>query len=206
MDNIHSMGMKPGRLYETIITTLNQDSAPNAAPIGLIPKNSNKFVLYLFQGSSTLENIKREGKFTVNILNDPSSFVESTLGNPPKSSFQEHGGHYYLKNSDAFFTAQVETMKAVDKKDQIGSSQLNIVQARVEEIIQISDCVHPLNRAIYGIIEALIDLSRIDMVDSETRNTYFERLAEISRVVNRVGGPEDIEALKRIKKEFEIYR
>jgi hypothetical protein len=204
--DLNSINLKTGRLYETIITTCNQDNFPNAAPIGVFPLKNDQIVVYLFQGSITLENIRKEGKFAVNILEDPLTFVECTLGNLPRASFVEYEDYFYLKNSDAMFTVNVESMKEVEKEDRLGISKLTIVKARLNHIKQISNCVHPVNRSIYGIIESLINMTRLDLVDTQKRRIYLERLNEISRVIHRVGGPEDIEALKRIKKYYEKYQ
>jgi hypothetical protein len=46
----------------------------------------------------------------------------------------------------------------------------------------------------------------MEMADPETREVYLKRLSEISRLVNRVGGEEDKEALKRIQQKFDAYR
>ena len=58
MQDLESLGMEKGFLYETIITTNNADGTPNAAPIGVICKNKQEIVLHLFEGTHTLENIK----------------------------------------------------------------------------------------------------------------------------------------------------
>ena len=42
--------MEKGLLYETIVTTVNDDQTPNAAPIGIICKNVNEVVAYLHHG------------------------------------------------------------------------------------------------------------------------------------------------------------
>jgi hypothetical protein len=49
MLNLYSLGMEKGLLYETILTTINSDGTPNAAPIGVICKDSNGIVIYLHQ-------------------------------------------------------------------------------------------------------------------------------------------------------------
>jgi hypothetical protein len=46
----------------------------------------------------------------------------------------------------------------------------------------------------------------MEMADQETRNVYLSRLPEISRLVNRVGGLEDKEALDMIRKKYDDYR
>jgi uncharacterized protein len=206
MQDITALGLKKGQLYESIICTRNADGTPNAAPMGLIVKNTHEVVFYFYPGSRTATNVKRDHVFTVNILEDPLTFVECTLGCPPPSSFQEDGNLFYLKSADAYFTARVTKQKTGPRKDRLGSTELSIIQARVEAAVKLAECVHPLNRAIYGIIEALVNLTRMDLADQKTRQVYINRMSEISRLVNRVGGVEDKEALKRIQKKYDTYR
>ncbi|MCE7699013.1 MAG: DUF447 family protein, partial [Methanobacterium paludis] len=65
MLDLGSVGMERGMLYETVVTTKNNDGVPNAAPIGVTCKDKNEIVLYLHQGSHTVKNIKAEGRFVV---------------------------------------------------------------------------------------------------------------------------------------------
>lgn len=206
MPDITALGLKKGQLYESIICTRNADGTPNAAPMGLIVKNTSEVVFYFYPGSHTASNVKRDPLFTVNILEDPLTFVECTLGCPPHSSFQEDGNLFYLKSADAYFTARVTAQKTGPRKDRFGSTELTIIQARVEKTVKLAECVHPLNRAIYGIIEALVNLTRMEMADQETRQIYIKRMSEISRLVNRVGGLGDKEALKRIQQKYDDYQ
>ncbi len=205
MSDLASIGMERGMLYETILTTRNPDGKPNAAPIGVICKDMDEVVVYLHEGSRTVKNIKKEGEFVVNILKDPLIFVESTLGNPPADNFAEYKDNFYIKTTEAFFKAKVNHLRDVERKDQFGVSRTTIVRAGVEEIVKKKDQVEPLNRAIYGIIEALVYLTRMDLVSGDTERLYHHRIREISRIVNKVGGPEHKKAMKRVLEAFSEY-
>ncbi|HII83286.1 MAG TPA: DUF447 family protein, partial [Methanobacterium subterraneum] len=61
----------------------------------------------------------------------------------------------------------------------------------------------PLNRAIYGIIEALVYLSRIDIVSEDEKKAYLDQISEISRVVNKVGSDDHKQAMKKILESLE---
>jgi hypothetical protein len=198
MLDLQSVGMEKGMLYETIITTVNSDNTPNAAPIGVICKDKHEIVVYLHHGSSTIKNIKKNHFFIVNLLKDPIIFVESTLGNPSPENFIEFQGNCSIKKADAFFLAKVNDLKDVEKEDQFGISKTSIVRANVKEIIIKNDCVEPLNRAIYGVVEALVYLTRKDMVSGETEKLYNLRMKEISRIVSKVGSKEHKAAIKKV--------
>lgn len=200
MHDLKSIGMERGSLYETIVTTKNREGIPNAAPIGVICKSETEVVLHLFEGTHTLRNIKSSGRFVVNILKDPTIFVQSSLGDLSGEYFNEYGHDFYIENASAFFTAKVSAMKIVEKKDDLGVSKLNIVNASLQEIIIKNRGIEPLNRAIYAILEALVYLSRMNMADKKTKEKYRERISEISRIVKRTGGKEHKEAMQLILK------
>lgn len=206
MLNLQSVGMEKGMLYETIITTINPDKTPNAAPIGVICKDKDKIVVYLHQGSRTVRNIKNNLTFTVNILRNPQIFVDSTIGDLNSDCYVESNGEYSIKGADAFFQAEIKDIKDikdVERKDQFGVSMTTIVQADVGEIVINSKCVEPLNRAIYGVVEALVYLTRKDMVSGETEKLYNLRMKEISRIVNKVGSSEHKKAIKKVMEEWD---
>ncbi|AEG17351.1 DUF447 domain-containing protein [Methanobacterium paludis] len=205
MLDLGSVGMERGMLYETVVTTKNNDGVPNAAPIGVTCKDKNEIVLYLHQGSHTVKNIKAEGRFVVNILKDPIVFVESTLGNLSKDYFDQYWDDFYIKDSDAFFTANVIHIRDVEREDQFGVSTTTVLRAKVDQVIKKSEHVEPLNRAIYGVIEALVYLTRMDMVSGDMEKLYRHRMNEISRIVNKVGGSEHKKAMKKISEAFSKY-
>lgn len=197
--------MEKGLLYETIVTTVNDDHTPNAAPIGVICKNNKEVVAYLHHGSKTVRNIKRNHSFSVNILKDSMVFVESTLGNLSDNYFEQYANEFYIKNTDAFFIAHVTSLKDVEKKDNFGVSLTTVLTAEVSNIIKKKENVEPLNRAIYGIIEGLVYLTRMEMVSGDMEKFYRRRMTEISRIVNKVGGVEHKKAMKKISEAFSRY-
>ena len=206
MQDLESLGMEKGLLYETIITTQNRNGVPNAAPIGVICKNKNEIVLNLFEGTHTLENIKANSQFVVNILKDPLVFVGCTTGDLSPDHFKKHGDAFYIKNTDAFFTASVTSFKEIEKEDNISKSKMTIIKAHVNEVIIKKESVEPLNRAIFVIIESLVYLTRIKMVDENTAKEYLERIHEMSRTVNRVGSLDHKKAMQNILKYIENDR
>ena len=203
MLDLYSVGMERGLLYEVIVTTRNPDGTPNAAPIGVICKEDREVVVYLHEGSKTFDNVRREKSFCVNILRDPMVFVESTLGNLDSTKFQTHDQDLSIKGAEAFFTVEVTREKLVQRQDHLGTSTLNVVNAKVLEVVKNQEDVHPLNRAIYGIIESLVYLSRIDIVSEDEKKAYLEKISETSRVVNKVGSEDHKKAMKKIIESLE---
>jgi uncharacterized protein len=202
MLNLNSLNMEKGMRYETIVTTINEDGTPNAAPMGVICKDHDKVVLRLNEGSRTVRNIKREKAFYVNLTKDPILFVQATIENPPYEEFKDENRGFSLIKSDAFFLAEVIQERQMEREDSFGKSVLTIVQAQTREIMlnKFRD-IEPMNRAICGIIEALVNLSRMDIAQPNKKNEYLRRMKEISRLVNRVGGTEHQKAMEMINEE-----
>lgn len=203
--DLEDLGMKKGLLYETVVSTVDSNQKPNAAPIGIICKDKLEVVCYLHQGSTTVRNIKETKRFVVNILKDPMIFVESTLGNLSHEKYKPYDHQFYIRSTDAFFIADVTSIKDVEREDQFGVSVTSVVRAEVSEISKFKDCVEPLNRAIYGIVEGLVYLTRMDMVSGDMEKLYRHRMSEISRIVSKVGGEDHKNAMKRIMEAFRNY-
>ena len=79
-DKLESLNMFKGQLYETIVTTQNSFQIKNAAPIGVICKDSNHVVIHLDNCAHTHQNILENGELIVNIIKDPLIFTYSTIG------------------------------------------------------------------------------------------------------------------------------
>ena len=76
---LFDIGMCKGQQYEVILTTWNEDGSRNSAPFGTIVKSNYEIVNRIFEGSRTLENIKRNGEFTVNLTYNPLYFSYSLI-------------------------------------------------------------------------------------------------------------------------------
>jgi hypothetical protein len=199
MFDLYSLNMKKGMLYETIVTTCNQDGTPNAAPLGVICKDQDRIVLRLYEGSRTVRNIQREKAFYVNLTRNPILFVQATVENPPFKEFKDENQGFSLKKADASFLAEVIQERQVEREDSFKKSILIIVQAQAREIMfkNYRD-IEPVNRALCGIIEALVNLSRMELASPAKNKEYLKRMKEISRLVNRVGGTEHQKAMKLV--------
>ena len=162
-ENLESLNMFKGQLYETIVTTQNKESVKNAAPIGVICKDSNHVVIHLDNCVHTQQNIMENGELIVNITKDPLIFTYSTLGELEEEHFDEFNGFPMIKDSLGFFKAHV--IKTIEKKrendynDGIG----NVVTCEVEDIyIRDYNEIVPLNRAMNAVIESLVYYCRFD--------------------------------------------
>ncbi len=199
--DLFDLGMCKGQLYEVILTTWNEDGSRNAAPFGTIVKDENTIVNKIFEGSKTLENIKRDGEFVVNITDNPLYFAYSTIDNIGEESYCD--GSLVLKSVDAYFSADTDEIKSMVKEDDIRRVKMCYIRSSVSGVVVNDVGVKPVNRGIHCVIEALVNYSRVDKVDDETREYYFTRFRENNRVVRKVGSKEDKLAMDFIIKNLE---
>lgn len=194
------IGMEKGMQYETIITTTDEKNIPNAAPIGVLCSGRDMILNRIFKGRHTLENIISQREFTVNITNDPELFTLSTIGNLPSDYFSNDNS---IKGADAYFKCEVISLKeAVKQSDPIRKKgEAIVIKSKVTDMV-IRREVKAFNRAFSCVIETLANFTRLDLVDETKKQYYLSRFMECSRVVNKVGGKEEKQAMGEIKKEL----
>ena len=198
-ENLESLNMFKGQLYETIVTTQNKESVKNAAPIGVICKDSNHVVIHLDNCVHTHQNIMENGELIVNITKDPLIFTYSTLGELEEEHFDEFNGFPMIKDSLGFFKAHV--IKTIEKKrendynDGIG----NVVTCEVEDIyIRDYNEIVPLNRAMNAVIESLVYYCRFDHKYRQKQDIIWTHMKELNRVCQKVGNEKEKKSMKLI--------
>ena len=198
-DNLESLNMFKGQLYETIVTTENNESVRNAAPIGVICKDSNHVVIHLDNCVHTHLNILENGELIVNIIKDPLVFTYSTLGELDDEYFDQFNNFPMIKDSLGFFKAHV--IKTIEKKrendynDGIG----NVVTCEVEDIyISENNEIVPLNRAMNAVIESLVYYCRFDHKYKDMQKEIWTHMKELNRVCQKVGNDSEKKSMKLI--------
>ena len=214
--DLTKIGMYKDQQYEVIITTIDNNGKSNAAPFGLRVLDGNEVFLRIFEGGTTIKNIKEKEEFVVNVTTDPLMFTLATTNTIPdeyltriSNKTENNDELVYLTDADAYFICEVKNLKEALREDEIKSSDVNYIKSEVIEINIKNKCVKPMNRAIHALIEALVNYSRINIVDEDTREYFLERFLESERIIKRVGNEEEkgsIQILKEnlIKQGFEI--
>ena len=214
--DLTKIGMYKDQQYEVIITTIDNNGKSNAAPFGLRVLEDNDVFLRIFEGGTTIKNIKEKEEFVVNVTTDPLMFTLATTNTIPdeyltriSNKTQSSNELAYLTDADAYFICEVKSLKTSLREDDIKSSDVNFIKSEVVKLNIKNKCVKPINRAIHALIEALVNYSRINIVDEDTREYFLERFLESERIIKRVGNEEEkgsIQILKEnlIKQGFEI--
>ena len=196
---LESLNMFKGQLYETIVTTQNGELVKNAAPIGVICKDSNHVVIHLDNCIHTHLNILENGELIVNITKDPLVFTISTLGELEEEYFDEFKGFPMIKDSIGFFKAHVVKTRDKKRENDYNDGIGNIVTCEVDDIY-ISDYkeIVPLNRAMNAVIESLIYYCRFDHKYSHMQKEIWAHMKELNRVCHKVGNESEKKSMELI--------
>ena len=201
--DINSLGMNKGQQYETIITTLNEDSSKHSAPIGVIPRSNDEVMCRIFNTSKTLSNILNNKEFIVNITDNPKMFTYATINTIPKEYYTDDKDPI-LNNCDGYFKCKVfDNKKAIKRSDPIRkNSPSTIIKGKVVEMKINNPCKKAVNRGIHMLIESLVNYTRMDIVNSQKQNYYLGRLKESERVIRKVGSKEERKSIELLKEKF----
>ena len=196
---LESLNMFKGQLYETIVTTQNGELVKNAAPIGVICKDSNHVVIHLDNCIHTHLNILENGELIVNITKDPLVFTISTLGELDDKYFDEFKGFPMIKDSIGFFKAHVVKTRDKKRENDYNDGIGNIVTCEVDDIY-ISDYkeIVPLNRAMNAVIESLIYYCRFDYKYAHMQKEIWTHMKELNRVCHKVGNESEKKSMELI--------
>lgn len=198
-DNIESLNMFKGQLYETIVTTQNGEFIKNAAPIGVICKDSNHIVIHLDNCVHTHLNILENGELIVNITKDPLVFTYSTLGELDDEYFAEFKGFPLIKNSLGFFKAHVIKKREKKRENDYNGGIGHVVTCEVEDIyVRDYNEIVPLNRAMNAVIESLVYYCRFDHKYRDKQKEIWVHMKELNRVTQKVGNAEEKESMRLI--------
>ena len=198
-DDLESLNMFKGQLYETIVTTQSNELIKNAAPIGVICKDSNHIVIHLDNCVHTHQNIIENGELIVNITKDPLIFTWSTIGELDEEYYEEIDGFPLIKDSLGFFKAHVikriEKKREKDYNDGIG----HVVTCEVEDIYTREyDEIVPLSRSMNAVIESLVYYCRFDHKYKDKQDIIWTHMKELNRVCQKVGNESEKKSMKLI--------
>lgn len=207
--DLTKIGMFKGQQYETIITTIDNEGHSNAAPFGVRVLENDEVFLRIFDGGNSIKNIKEKEEFIVNITTSPLMFTLSSTNTIPDEYLsripetESNGELAYISDADAYLICKVKSLKSSYREnDPIKDTGVNFIKAKVVEMNINNKCVKPINRGIHALIEALVNYSRINIVDEKTQIYFIERFLESERIIKRVGNEEEKEAITILKEDL----
>ena len=133
--------------------------------------------------------------------NDIGTIPEEYLSRIPETN--GNGEMAYITDADAYLICKVKSLKnSYRENDPIKDTGVNFIKAKVVELNINNKCVKPINRGIHALIEALVNYSRINIVDEKTQEHFIERFLESERIIKRVGNEEEKESIKILKEDL----
>jgi len=172
----NEFGLRKGWVYEVIVT-----AAGNAAPIGILTRDSESIELEVYKGSKTCENILKEKRFVINFVEDVEIFYDSIF---EKDKIELEGNH--LKNADAFIEMEVGGEEDLGDRVRVRAVPLAFV---------IIKAPRQVNRAESLALESLIASTKIPHVSAEEREFLERKIEENLRVVKKVAPGSEFERI-----------
>lgn len=202
--SLESIGMESGARYEAIYTTMDSNGEMNAAPICVKCINDYDVAARIFEGSKTLDNIRKTKLFVVNITDNPKIYADALYGNLDNLIFVKDDDIAYLKNSDAYFICLVKSIEEVwAKKDHVNEGAKSyIVTAENIKITINKQGAKALNRGLFAFLESLVDYTLVDVIDDAKKEEYKNRFLENERVIERVGESDVKESMAALREKM----
>jgi hypothetical protein len=199
--SLESIGMKEGGRYESIFTTMNQNEEMDAAPIGVKCIGDEEIAARIFEGSTTLENIKETKVFCVNITDNPMLYAQTLFKTYDDSQLKKDDDIFFLKDADAYGIALVTSIdEQTLENDQISTEgKAFVVKAEVLKIVVNRQGAKAINRGLFAFLECLVNYSRIDLIDDEAKGKYVDRFLENESLIERVGSEDIKESMSLLK-------
>jgi len=177
------------RITETIATTEDEDGAPNAAPMGVRDEDDGLYA-YLWEGSTTLGNVRATNRVVVNVTRDPVAYVEAALGDGEGGEVEFVGtakeasseGPPRLRDADAWFVCDATRVEG--GREGVTRWRLEDNEGTVK-----SRVVPTFSRGFASVVEATVHATRLG-IEPDLRDLY-EHHVETAR---KCGGEREREA------------
>jgi len=171
------------RITETVATTHDGDGTPNAAPMGVRRDDGGTYA-HLWEGSTTLRNVRATNEVVVNFTRDPVVYVEAALGDG--SEYVVDGR---LRDADGWVRCDAERVESSDERDEVTRWRLVERERRTENRV-----LPTHSRGFASVVEATVHATRLDF-KPELRDLYEHHVG----VAERCGGEREREAAERLR-------
>ncbi|HDJ66599.1 MAG TPA: DUF447 family protein [Nitrososphaeria archaeon] len=189
-------GLKPHVIYEVLISSISVNGEPNVAPMGLrFSEEFEEFILYPFKSAKTYRNLVEVGEGVVNITRDPRPFVLGCLPELKRELLKDLERSKLVKaprlrRSEAYIEFKVKEVR---------EESINRVEVICEPMITyLGDLrIEPYSRAVYALIEASVNASRIEVFLNKSRELLrlLNGLSYAESIIRRTGEGSEYENL-----------
>ena len=175
------------RITETVATTQDEEGTPNAAPMGVLKEEDGVYAR-LWEGSTTLENVRATERVVVNFTRDPVVYVKTALGD----GGEEFVSDGRLRDADGWVRCDAEHVKNPEGRDEVTRWRLAETDRRVVERV-----LPTHSRGFASVIEATVHATRLSF-KPELRE-LIEHHLEVAR---KCGGEREREAANLVEEHI----
>jgi hypothetical protein len=172
------------RITETVATTRDEEGMPNAAPMGVLKEEGETYAR-LWEGSTTLENVRATERVVVNFTRDPLVYVETALGDDAER-FVADGR---LRDADGWVRCDAERVPNPEGRDEVTRWRL------VERERNVAKRALPTHsRGFASVIEATVHATRLSF-----KPELCELIEHHLEVARKCGGKREREAANLVE-------
>jgi hypothetical protein len=192
MVKLADLGFCEGIVFETIVSTYNENGYLNAAPMGIIMQDERQLIINLFNSSLTYKNLHANKSAVINLTSNieffyKTAFKETNInGTLPQEWFEkaETVNAPKLKFADATIEITVNGMTPI-------SNAKTRALCNVKLVNESKAYPHAYCRAMSAAVEAIIHATRVKaLINDEQEQEHVAKLLELIQncndVVNRV--------------------
>jgi hypothetical protein len=183
MSSLAEVGITEESPAEVILTTFSPSGRPHASVMGVMARGKSAVVLKVFTYTKTFQNFRRSKAAVINIvrnvellssiaLKDLLGFDEDAL----EFKKSKHVNAPRLEGADAWVEVEIQRMERKKISDEIGSSEVAHITAKVKNIEILNPGVHPLRRPESFAIEAAVLATRIREALKNNRRETAKKL------------------------------
>jgi len=175
--SLSRLGLAKDHVYEIVLSTYNADGKSTAAPMGIIPKSSRRFIIRIFKGTLTFKNLQRLRCGVANLTNDPEIFYKTAF--KQTSGFRSLEAERFekaravraprLRSADAKIEFKIEKIEDFDDLRSRVTCEVERIDFR--RTLPVGYC-----RGAFAAIECIIHATRIQQYLSEDRPRHAEKL------------------------------
>jgi hypothetical protein len=175
-------------ILEGIMTTINEDSSVNVAPMGpIVDESMRELLLRPYQTSTTYRNLKRTGQGVFHVTDDVELLAHAAVGqmsSPPPMTRAAAVDGWILDGACRWYALRVRTLDDSQPRTEIVADVVD--RGTLREFFG-------FNRAKHAVLEAAILATRIDFLPHEEIRAEFARLAI---PVQKTAGPAERRAFE----------
>jgi uncharacterized protein len=191
MTKLCDLGFSRGINSEAIVSTLNVDGSPNAAPMGMTMQDNEHLLLNIFNTSTTCKNIKAKKCAIINLTRDIEVYYKSTFKEAnPNGKVPSN----WFANSDA---VEAPKLKLADATIEVSADYVSdggdrtLFNCKVKRITAKAQFPQVYCRAMPLTVEAITHATRVKaFINIPEKQKQVNQLIEIiqshANVVERV--------------------